>query len=130
LFYLPFVVLFLQNEVNRLRQLAQRAAGGGDAEAPADGETADDAPAPAPVPEEPAGPTVNTVLPDNAALAPLRSLLYQTLTQALAPELLVSTVAPGPGVAQPRGAVLRELAYDAALWNFPFPEQVTFEMLV
>jgi hypothetical protein len=116
--------------VNRLRNLANRAAAPAEEAAAEEGGEA--APAePVPVPEE-AGPTISTVLPDNVALAPLRALLYETLTRSLSPELLVSTVAPGPAVgsAASRGALQREMAYDAALWNFPFPEVVSFEMLV
>ncbi len=129
-----------QNEVNRLRQLAQRAAGGGEEEAAAEaeaatveGEEGETAPAPVPVPAEAAEapPTVNTVLPDNAVLAPLRGLLYETLSRSLAPDLLVSTVAPTAASSAGAKSILqRDVAYDAALWNFPFPEVVTLEILV
>jgi hypothetical protein len=116
--------------VTRLRNLANRAAAPAENAAAEEGDEA--APTePVPTPEE-AGPTISTVLPDNAALAPLRALLYETLTRSLSPELLVSTVAPGPaaGSSSSRGGLQREMAYDAALWNFPFPEVVSFEMLV
>lgn len=82
------------------------------------------------MPEE-AGPSINTVLPDNAALAPLRSLIYEHLTRSLSPELLVNTTAPvGTSGGGARGIPQRDMAYDAALWNFPFPEVVSFEILV
>jgi hypothetical protein len=125
-----FCSRFFQNEVTRLRNLANRAAA--PAEDAAGEEGGEVVPAePVSAPEE-AAPTISTVLPDNAALAPLRALLYETLTRSLSPELLVSTVAPGPaaGNASSRGGLQREMAYDAALWNFPFPEVVSFEMLV
>jgi hypothetical protein len=124
-----------QNEVNRLRQLAARAAERAagivpEAEAGEPAEGDGEAPAPAPVEEIPEdAPTVNTVLPDNAALAPLRATIYAALARSLAPELLVSATAPVPGTAASK-ALTRDIAYDAALWNFPFPEMVECEMLI
>jgi hypothetical protein len=126
--------------VNRLKQIAARAAERaagivpeaevGEAAAVGDGEGEAAAAPPAPVEEVPEdAPTVNTVLPDNAALAPLRAILYAALARSLAPELLVSATAPAPGVPASK-ALTRDIAYDAALWNFPFPEVVECEMVV
>lgn len=74
------------------------------------------------------GPVVNSVLPDSTALASLRGRLYESLAASLAPELLVNPTAPTPGV--PVRALLRDIAYDGALWSFPFPELVKLEILV
>lgn len=84
-------------------------------------------PVPVPVAEE--GPVVNSVLPDGAALASLRARLYEALAASLSPELLVNPTAPEPGV-PPTRALLRNIAYDGALWSFPFPDLVKLEILV
>lgn len=82
---------------------------------------------PVPVAEE--GPVVNSVLPDGVALASLRARLYEALAASLSPELLVNPTAPEPGV-PPTRALLRDIAYDGALWSFPFPDLVKLEILV
>lgn len=115
----------------RLKQLAAKraeeaAAAAEAAPAPAVDEEGEPIPAPAAVVEE--GPVVNSVLPDSASLSILRSSLYEALAASLSPELLVNPVAPAPGV--PVRALVRDIAYDGALWSFPFPEMVKLEMLV
>lgn len=125
-------MLLLQNEVNRLKRLAEKRAEAAvkQAEAPAapaEGEEGE-APAAAPAEPEPAEeiPAFASILPDNSALAPLRTVLYEGLARSLPAEMLVS---PTPSGAASR-TVLRDIAFDASLWNFPFPEIVEIEMLV
>jgi len=115
--------------VYRLKQLAAKRAEAAAAAAetvPAVDEAGEPIPAPAAVEEE--GPVVNSVLPDNAGLALLRSALYEALAGSLSPEMLVIPAAPAPGVAV--RALVRDIAYDGSLWSFPFPEMVKLEMLV
>lgn len=117
----------LQNEVYRLKQLAIKKA---EAAAAAEGAPAvDEDGNPVPVPAAEEGPVVNSVLPDGAALASLRARLYEALASSLSPELLVNPTAPEPGVPAAR-ALLRDIAYDGALWSFPFPDLVKLEILV
>ncbi len=113
-----------QNEVNRLKKLAEKRAGGGE-EQPAEDE-AGAVPAAAPEPVEDI-PAFSSVLPDNGALAPLRTVLYEGLARTLPADMLVS---PTPSGTAGSRALLRDIAYDASLWNFPFPETVEIEMLV
>lgn len=118
----------------RLKQLAAKraeaAAGAAAAaeEAPAAvDEAGEPISAPAAAMEE-EGPVINSVLPDSAALATLRSALYEALAASLSPELLVNPVAPAPGSSV--RALVRDIAYDGALWCFPFPDMVKLEILV
>lgn len=73
-------------------------------------------------------PAFSSILPDNSALAPLRNVLYEGLARTLPADLLVSPT-PTPNGASSR-SILRDIAFDASLWNFPFPETVEIEMLV
>lgn len=120
--------VFSQNEVNRLKKLAEKRAGGGE-EQPAEGAGAEDEAGAVPAaPAEPAEdiPAFSSILPDNAALAPLRTVLYEGLARTLPADMLVSPTPSGAG----NRTMLRDIAFDALLWNFPFPETVEIEMLV
>lgn len=118
----------LQNEVSRLKLLAERAAAGSeDMPAAEENDKVESSSAETPVVPSEDLPSVNTVLPDAAALAPLRSHLYEALAQSLSRELMVSTSA---SVSGDTPNILRDLAYDATLLNFPFPDFVKFDMIV
>ncbi len=116
----------------RLKQLAlKKAAAAEEAAAtfvPAEGGVEDEAGSVAAALPVDEGPVVNSVLPDSTALAPLRAMLYEALARSLGPELMVNPVAPAPGVVV--RALVRDIAYDGALWSFPFPELVKLEMFV